>query len=44
VITDFGEFQRHHDDLAAYLTSRCVLTAKTDDYIIYERCSYSASS
>ena len=44
VVTDFNEFQRHHRDLAAYLTSRCVLKAETDDYIIYERCSYPSSS
>jgi len=39
VITDFPEFEGHHQDLAAYLQSRCHLTAQTPDYLIYESCA-----
>lgn len=38
VITDFPEFERHHQDLAAYLESRCHRKVRTSDYLIYEAC------
>lgn len=38
VVTDFPEFEGHHQDLAAYLENRCRLRARTADYLIYEAC------
>ena len=38
VITDFPEFEDHHQDLAVYLESRCHLKARTSNYLIYETC------
>jgi hypothetical protein len=38
VITDFREFERHHDDLRAYLTGNCQRVAENDRYIIYRSC------
>jgi 4-amino-4-deoxy-L-arabinose transferase-like glycosyltransferase len=38
VITDFREFERHHDDLRAYLTGNCQRVAENDRYIIYGSC------
>ena len=37
VITDFGEYNRNHADLKAYL-GNCPLLAQTDNYLVYEFC------
>lgn len=39
VITFFREYEKNHADLAVYLESHCTLTAKSDAYLIYERCN-----
>jgi hypothetical protein len=39
VITDLQEFERHHADLRQYLTEKCPLLAKNDQYLIYGGCS-----
>jgi 4-amino-4-deoxy-L-arabinose transferase-like glycosyltransferase len=36
IITDFQEFNRHHDDLRIFLTENCSLMAKSNHYLIYE--------
>ena len=38
VITFFREYERNHRDLAEYLEGNCVLKARTDRYLVYERC------
>jgi hypothetical protein len=39
VITAFGEFAEHHEDLRAYLESSCEAIAVRDEYRIYGRCA-----
>ena len=37
IITDFREYNTHHDDLRNYLQA-CVLVAETSNYLVYEFC------
>ena len=43
VITAFDEFEKHHGDLAAYLNHHCMLKARTEAYLVYERCRLEAA-
>jgi 4-amino-4-deoxy-L-arabinose transferase-like glycosyltransferase len=38
VITNFAEFNNHHEDLKLYLSENCRLFAETDQYLIYGSC------
>jgi hypothetical protein len=39
VITDFNEFDHHHNDLKEYLKGNCSELASTEKYLIFEQCS-----
>lgn len=41
IITNFREFERHHNDLKTFLQENCLPLAKTDRYLIYKSCSWS---
>ena len=38
VITDFGEYEKHHNDLKQYLVDQCIAVAGNDRYLIYGNC------
>jgi hypothetical protein len=38
VITNFGRFNKYHQDLKIYLEENCVVLAQTDHYWIYSSC------
>ena len=38
VVTNFQEYRRHHEDLHAYLKSRCTEQIQTEEYLIFSKC------
>jgi hypothetical protein len=36
IVTNFPEFNRHHDDLRHFLAENCSLLAESNHYLIYE--------
>jgi hypothetical protein len=44
VITDFAEFENHHEDFQTFLTENCALIAQTQWYLIYDGACATANS
>jgi hypothetical protein len=38
VVTDFKQLDERHQDLAAYLATRCLVLAQTTRYVVYRAC------
>jgi hypothetical protein len=38
VVTDFREFDQHHEDLRQYLEQACSLVERSSDYLVYKGC------
>lgn len=38
VVTDFKQLDEFHQDLAAYLATRCLVLAQTTRYVVYQAC------